>query len=81
MHTTATQQSFRSKAGTVHAVSLHAAIVLASLIAASVTLVAGGPGVSQAHGAPGAGGLFDNGAIDPTCETTARGLATSSRPG
>ena len=33
------QQSARRKASTVRAVSLHAAIVLASLIAASVTLV------------------------------------------
>jgi membrane fusion protein (multidrug efflux system) len=40
----------------VRAVSLHVAIVLASLIAASVTLVACGPGASHAQGAPGAGG-------------------------
>ena len=38
----AEQQSARRKASTVRAVSLHAAIVLASLVAASVTLVACG---------------------------------------
>ena len=53
----AAQQSSCSKASTVRAVSLHAAIVLASLIAASVMLVAcGPPGASHAQGAPGAGG-------------------------
>ena len=52
----AAQQSSCSKASTVRAVSLHAATVLASLIAASVMLVACGPGASRAQGTPGAGG-------------------------
>ena len=52
----ATQPSSGSNVSTVRAVSLHMAIVLASLIAASVTLVACGPGASHAQGAPGAGG-------------------------
>jgi membrane fusion protein (multidrug efflux system) len=38
------------------ATSLHAAIVLASVAAASITLVGCGPDVSHAQGAPGAGG-------------------------
>ena len=52
----AAQQSCCSNASTVRAVSLHMAIVLASLIAASFTLVACGPSASHAQGAPGAGG-------------------------
>jgi membrane fusion protein (multidrug efflux system) len=52
----ATQPSSGSNVSAVRAVSLHMAIVLASLIAASVTLVACGPGASHAQGAPGAGG-------------------------
>ena len=56
MPTPTTQQSPRSKASMVRAVSLHAAIVLASLIAASVTLVVCDPGPSHAQGAAGAGG-------------------------
>ena len=52
----ATQPSSCSNVSTVRAVSLHMAIVLASLIAASVTLVACGPGASHAQAAPGAGG-------------------------
>jgi len=53
----ATQPSSGSNVSTVRAVSLHMAIVLASLFAASITLVAcGPPGASHAQGAPGAGG-------------------------
>ena len=53
----ATQPSSCSNVSTVRAVSLHMAIVLASLFAASVTLVAcGPPAASHAQGVPGAGG-------------------------
>jgi membrane fusion protein (multidrug efflux system) len=52
----ATQPSSCSNPSTVRAVSLHMAIVVASLFAASVTLVGCGPGASHAQGAPGAGG-------------------------
>jgi len=48
-----TEPSCCSKTSTVHAVSLHVAIVLASLIAASVTLTACGPAASHAQGAGG----------------------------
>jgi membrane fusion protein, multidrug efflux system len=48
--------SSRWKASTDRAVLLHAAVVLASLIAVSVTLVACGPSASHAQGPPGAGG-------------------------
>ena len=43
-----TEPSCCSKTSTVHAVSLHVAIVLASLLAASVTLTACGAGASHA---------------------------------
>jgi membrane fusion protein (multidrug efflux system) len=55
MPTLAPRPSCCSKASTFRAVSLHAVIVLASLIAASLTLVACGDG-PHAQGAPGAGG-------------------------
>ncbi|GAB3762387.1 efflux RND transporter periplasmic adaptor subunit [Ramlibacter monticola] len=56
MPASATRQSSRWNASTVRAAALHAVIVLASLVAASIMLVACGPDASHARGQPGAGG-------------------------
>jgi len=56
MPTTVTQTSSRSNGRALRAGSLHAAIVLASLAAASITLIGCGPEASHAQGAAGHGG-------------------------
>ncbi len=56
MPTPVTQKSSCSNAHKLRAGALHAAIVLASIAAASITLIGCGPDVSHAQGAAGHGG-------------------------